>query len=414
MGPMPFVRRCIAGVLAAGVAALGASLPAPAGSTEVEVDDPVFTQGLQWGLDQIAAPQAWPVATGEGITIAVVDSGVDLTHEDLRDKIVAEISCVGAEGDPAECAGSPQDDHGHGTHAAGIALASTNNGRGMAGVAPDADLMVVRVLTNQCDAAGENCDAVGTSADVSAGIRWATDHGADVINLSLGGGERQSSLGCSFCEALDYAWSQGAIPVMAAGNDSTLPDGFADEPAVIVSATTREDTRASYSSAGSSILRSARWPVAAPGGEGETGPSDCATDGTPQGVLSTYWVDGVPNQYACLAGTSMASAHVSGALAVLLSTGLSPEGAIDRLLATADDLGAPGRDDVFGAGRIDLGAAVGPQLTPAAPTLAGPFADAPEADDLSAATIATILLLILLAAGGTAAVAFRIVAYGDR
>ena len=110
----------------------------------------------------------------------------------------------------------------------------------------------------------------------------------------------------------------------------------------------------------------------------------------------------------------MASAHVSGALAVLLSTGLSPEGAIDRLLATAEDLGAPGRDDVFGAGRIDLGAAVGPQLTPAAPTLAGPFADAPGTDDLSAGTVATILLLVLLTAGATAAIASRLVASGSR
>jgi len=409
---MPAAHRCLAGLLAVGVGVLGTGLPAQAGSDEVdvEIDDPVFTQGLQWGLEQIAAPQAWGVGTGEGITIAVVDSGVDLTHEDLRDKIVAEISCVGAAGDPAECSGSAQDDHGHGTHAAGIALASTNNGRGMAGVAPDADLMVVRVLTPQCDAAGERCDAAGTSADVSAGIRWAADHGAEVINLSLGGGTLQSSLGCSFCEALDYAWDKGSIPVMAAGNDSNLPEGFADQPAVIVSATTREDTRASYSSADSTILRAARWPVAAPGGEGETGPSDCATGGTPRGVLSTYWVDGVPNQYACLAGTSMASAHVSGALAVLLSTGLSPQGAIDRLLDAAVDLGAPGRDAVFGAGRIDLAAAVGPQITQAAPTLGGPFADAPGADDLSAATVATILLLVLLAAGGTAAVAARIVA----
>jgi subtilisin family serine protease len=128
---------------------------------------------------------------------------------------------------------------------------------------------------------------------------------------------------------------------------------------VIVTATTRADTRASYSNASSGLLSDARWPVAAPGGEAETSADDCATGGTPKGILSTYWVSGQHNAYACLAGTSMASPHVSGALAVLLSTGLAPTAAIDRLLATAQDLGAPGRDAEYGMGRIDLGRAVG-------------------------------------------------------
>jgi hypothetical protein len=99
--------------------------------------------------------------------------------------------------------------------------------------------------------------------------------------------------------------------------------------------------------------------VSAPGGEAETNPNDCATGGTPQGILSSFWSEGQANGYACLAGTSMAAPHVSAALAVLLSTGLSPQASIDRLLATAQDLGAPGRDEEFGVGRIDLGAAVG-------------------------------------------------------
>jgi subtilisin family serine protease len=110
----------------------------------------------------------------------------------------------------------------------------------------------------------------------------------------------------------------------------------------------------------------ARWPVAAPGGEAETDPSDCGTGGSPKGVLSTYWAAGESNQYACLAGTSMAAPHVSGALAVLLSSGLSPRDAVERLLATATDLGPPGRDSSYGYGRIDLGRAMGP--APAATT----------------------------------------------
>ncbi|MEO7572175.1 MAG: S8 family serine peptidase, partial [Acidimicrobiales bacterium] len=253
-----------------------AAVVAPAGAGGTTPDDPVFEQGLQWGLARIGAPEVWGRGTGDGITIAVIDSGVDLTHEDLADKVVAQTSCVGANGDAARCQGSAQDDNGHGSHVAGIALASTGNGRGMAGVAPGADLMAVRALTNQCDGSG-GCTASGTAADVAAGIRWAADYGADIINLSLGGGAVQGALGCGFCDAVEYAWSKGAVPVIAAGNDSVLPSGFSDEHAVVVTATTRDDQRASYSHGSSGLLRNARWPISAPGGEAETTPSDCAT-----------------------------------------------------------------------------------------------------------------------------------------
>ena len=370
---MPLLPCRLVALLVVGVGGLGPAVVAHAGTGAA--DDPVFTQGLQWSLDEIDAPEAWRMGTGEGIRIAVVDSGVDLDHEDLRDKVVAQVSCVGADGDPSRCRGSAQDDNGHGTHVAGIALASTGNGRGLAGVAPDADLLAVRVLTNTCDAAGDRCEAVGTSADVAAGIRWAADHGADVINLSLGGGALQSILGCAVCDAIDEAWSKGAIPVLAAGTDAALPAGFADAPAVVVSATTRDDAPASYSRISADFLRSARWPVAAPGGEGETDPSDCATGGTPNGVLSTYWVAGRTDQYACMAGTSMAAPHVSGALAILRGLGLTPQQAVARLLVTADDLGVPGPDDAYGRGRIDLAAATrrdapdrGPAISPTSPT----------------------------------------------
>jgi subtilisin family serine protease len=348
-------RSLVALVL--GLLALGSAIA----HAQVVADDPVYTQGLQWGLERIGAPEAWTTASGAGTTIAVVDSGIDLEHEDLAAQLVDQISCIGAAGDPTRCRGSAQDDNGHGTHVSGIALAATGNGRGIAGVAPGARLLAVRVLANDCSAAG--CTASGTAGDVAAGIRWAVDHGADVINLSLGGGSIQSALGCAFCDAIDYAWSKGVIAVIAAGNDSVLPSGFGDEPAVVVTATTREDTRASYSNGSSGLLRIARWPVAAPGGEAESDPRDCATGGTPRGVLSTFWTAGQRNQYACLAGTSMAAPHVSGALAVLLSTGLTPQAAVDRLLATATDLGPAGRDDSFGFGRIDLARAVG--TTPA-------------------------------------------------
>jgi subtilisin family serine protease len=377
-------------LLAVAATLLVSLAPAGAQTGAGDADDPVYEQGLQWGLDTVEAPTAWNTAKGAGTTIAVVDSGIDLQHEDLAGKIVGNTSCIGAAGDPGRCKGSGQDDNGHGTHVAGIAAAVTNNGRGVAGVAPDAKLLAVRVLANDCTKS--SCTASGTAGDVAAGIRWAADHGATVINLSLGGGSEVGVLsGCAFCEAINYAWERGAIAVIAAGNDSVLPASFGDEPAVIVTATTRDDGRASYSASSSGILRSARWPVAAPGGEGETSASDCATGGAPKGVLSTYWIAGHANEYACLAGTSMAAPFVSGALALLRSEGLSPQAAVDRLLATARDLGDPGRDAFYGAGRIDVAAAVGPPGSAASvTTAASPVTSAtngPSTVDASATSV---------------------------
>jgi subtilisin family serine protease len=366
MGQMSRSSRCLA-VLALGVATLSMGHGAGPVGSQAPANDPVFEQGLQWGLQRIGAPSAWARGTGRGVTIAIVDSGADLQHQDLRDKVVGQVSCIGANGDPDRCSGSAADDNGHGTHVSGIASATTGNRLGIAGVAPDARLLAVRVLANDCSAT--RCTASGTASDVAAGIRWAVANGAKVINLSLGGGAVQAAVGCSFCDAIEEAWAQGAIAVVAAGNDSVLPAGFGDEHAVVVTATDRDDQRASYSNTSSGILRVARWPVAAPGGEAETQATDCATGGTPKGILSTYWQAGQSDMYACLAGTSMAAPHVSGALAVLLSAGHSPQSAIDRLTSTATDLGPPGRDDSFGFGLIDLAKAVGPPdaATPTAP-----------------------------------------------
>ena len=270
--------RSLAAVCGAGlIVALAppAGLGDPGGSAAI---DPFFEQ--QWGLERIGAPGAWDEGTGEGVTIAVVDSGADLRHEDLASKVVGHVSCIGSGGSPAGCTGSGQDDNGHGTHVAGIAVADAGNRSGIAGVAPDARLLVVRVLANSCEGAGA-CAATGSADDVAAGIRWAADHGAHVINLSLGGGTLQGAAGCALCEAVEYAWSQGAIPVIAAGNDSIVPAAFGEAPAVIVSATDRGDTPASYSDVRAGLLRAARWPVAAPGGEAETDAEDCARGGTP-------------------------------------------------------------------------------------------------------------------------------------
>ena len=139
--------------------------------TALASNDTFFSR--QWALSQIGAPQAWTRSTGSGITIGIVDTGVDLGHPDLAGKIAITADCVGR-----PCiAGGGQDNHGHGTIVSGIAAASTGNGKGVAGVAPDARLAVAKVLNS----AGE-----GRVEDINNGIRWVVDNGARVVNLSVG------------------------------------------------------------------------------------------------------------------------------------------------------------------------------------------------------------------------------------
>ena len=328
-----------------------------AGGTAAALDDP--GRADQWALDRIGATSA--PAGGDGIVVAIIDSGIDLDHVELRDRVVPGIDLVDDDAVPADA-------NGHGTHVAGIVGAAAGNGAGVAGVAPAAQLMPVRVL----DASGS-----GTADDVVAGIRWAVAHGADVINLSLGE-QTQALLGPTFGTALDEAWEAGVVAVVAAGNERLLgSSGFTDQPAIVVAATTRADTKPSYSS----VVGDAKWGMAAPGGDDPASGADGA-------VLSTFWFDGKRDQYAYEAGTSQAAPHVTGAVAVLLGLGLSPAEAVDRVLHTAVDIGAPGRDPTFGWGRLDIAAATdgiderdeqpAPSPAPApSPTTTPPPASAP-------------------------------------
>lgn len=300
--------------------AVAAPLPAA-----VAAGDPL--RGDQWALDRIGARAGWSAGGGRRVVIAVVDTGVDLSHEDLASKIVAGRDFV--EGD-----GRPQDEHGHGTHVAGIAAAAAGNGLGVGGVAPRARIMPVRVLDE---------DGRGSTSSVAAGIRWATDNGAQVINLSLGD-LGQPLFGPAFSDALDYAWANGAIPVVAAGNDYLLSSGYAAQPAIVVSATNRSDGKPGYSSG----VGSARWGMAAPGGAG--GALGRAEDD----ILSTER----GSRYGYRAGTSMAAPHLAGAAAILRARGLGPNDTVQRLLRTAKDIGSQGRDPTFGHGRLDVAAAV--------------------------------------------------------
>lgn len=285
-------------------------------------NDPSFKD--QWGLVRIGAEAAWTRTTGAGIRIGIVDTGVDLQHEDLAGKIVESTSCVGASGDPAKCKGDAQDDQGHGTHVSGIAAAVRDNGKGVAGVAPDAQLVVAKVL---------GASGTGSGSDVIAGIKWAVDHGAKVVNLSLGDPAQAVSVlisGNELLEGVNYAWSKGAIPVIAAGNSNTAGLGleganYGDMNAVVVGASGPDDKPTSYSTS----TGAAKWAVVAPGGAGT--PTRKSDD-----IYSTFWISGQKNAYTYLAGTSMAAPHVSGALALLLAQGYGPEAAVNRLLDTAD------------------------------------------------------------------------------
>ncbi|MEX2658427.1 MAG: S8 family serine peptidase [Acidimicrobiales bacterium] len=313
---------------------------------------------LQWGMARIGAEAAWATGQGAGTTIAVIDTGIDIDHEDLTGRVLPGRDLV----DDDDIA---QDEEGHGTHVAGVAAAASGNGLGVIGVAPEALLLPVRVL----DASGQ-----GTLEDVAAGVRWATEQAADVINLSLGPERRDlephPTSAAALREAIDDAWAAGIVIVLAAGNDETL--GLTDSsPAIVVAATDRADQASKFAADADNDLGDAAFGMAAPGGQAGDTVETCAT--APSGILSTYRADG-GGSYACLAGTSMAAPHVAGAAAVLLGLGLDPVATRDRLLATAVDLGAPGPDPVYGAGRLDVTAAVagGGMAPPPADRAPGP------------------------------------------
>ncbi|MDP9442199.1 MAG: S8 family serine peptidase, partial [Actinomycetota bacterium] len=272
-------RRRIAMAAAAAGLVVAAVAPAPAGA----LNDPEYNR--QWGLQVIGAKVAWDAGIlGQGVDIAVVDTGVHLGHQDLAPNIGAGRDFV-SDDDRA------QDDQSHGTHVAGIAAGAIDNG-GTVGVAPKARIMPVKVLGS---------DGSGSGDDVAAGIRWAADNGAEVINLSLGE-DTQAVFGPSTEEAVRYAWSKGSICVFAAGNDFILSSGFRDEPALVVSSTSRGD-RISYFSNG---VGSARWGMSAPGG-----PSGLF-QGETESIFSTTWAsDARHDTYGYKAGTSMAAPHVA-------------------------------------------------------------------------------------------------------
>jgi len=296
-------------------------------------NDPYYATD-QWNMPHISLEGAWDTTTGSGdIVIAVIDSGVDLTHPDLAGKLVAGYDYVNDDS-------GPSDDNGHGTHVAGISAAATNNSIGVAGVSWGSKIMPVKVFPS---------DGPANVSDIAQGIHWAADHGADILNLSFGG----SAYNTTEANAVNYAYSQGCLVVAAAGNDfehgnsTSYPAAF--DHVLAVGAVGNLNEHADYSNTGFYV------DVVAPGGNATSN-----FDPDPNHwIRSTYW-QGSGHSYAGICGTSMACPHVAGLAALLWSvnSALTNDEASYVIMNTATDLGAPGRDDVHGWGVLDANAAV--------------------------------------------------------
>lgn len=323
-------------------------------------NDPRYAD--QWhfhsGPGGINLEDAWDLSTGQGVVVAVVDTGI--AYENYGDYTQAS--------DLAETCFIPgydfvnedehaNDDKGHGTHVAGTVAQSTDNDLGVAGIAYDACLMPVKVLDNY---------GYGGYADVASGIIYAADHGADVINLSLGGTSASQILH----DAVTYAQEKDIVIVASAGNAGTNTLKYpAAYPEVIgVGATRYDETLAYYSNYGPDL------DLVAPGGDVTV---DQNGDGKPDGVLQQtfekiffflppFW------DYYYYQGTSMASPHVAGTVALMKAADndLSPEDIRTVLHNTVRDLGDPGKDDLYGWGLLDAYAAVNTIYVPNNPPVA--------------------------------------------
>ena len=289
--------------------------------TLATANDPDYPK--QWNLKNIAIESAWDATKGKGVTVAVIDTGIT-PGPDLQDTAFVEgYDFVNNKIDAS-------DDHGHGTHVAGTIAQTTNNRYGVAGVAYQAKLMPLKVLS---------AFGGGTTADIAEAIRFAADHGADVINMSLGGGGDSQLMK----EAIDYAYQKGVVLVAAAGNENRNASSYpARYPRVIsVSALDINGERAPYSNYGAGV------DIAAPGGS-EAGKilQETIDPSTGKSVFREYQ------------GTSMAAPHVAGVAALIKASGVTNPEKVAQILQQSSQAVTEDSLNYYGAGHLNAADAV--------------------------------------------------------
>lgn len=301
-------------------------------------DDPRYAE--QWHLKAIGLEQAWDESRGDGVVVAVIDTGVAYEKHErggLKFHMVPDLSGVKfVPGyDFIHDDAHPVDDNGHGTHVAGTIAQATNNGVGTAGVAFDAKIMPLKVLSGA---------GYGSVSDIAEAVSWAADHGAKVINMSLGGPLPSLALQ----RAVTYARAKGVTVICAAGNSATsrrhFPAGFSACNAV--ASVGPEDRLAPYSNYGDWIA------FAAPGGDKSRGDS--------AGVLQNTILRGDPsgNDYLWFQGTSMAAPHAAGVAALIIANGITHPDDVEKVLKQSAHPGGENTQGKIGAGVIDAAAAV--------------------------------------------------------